>query len=361
MTYEKLLSKDVLDDICQKTTGQKEYKVEFIDEVNVGRLLTIKYDGKINYVTLSEIDFKKGRNSAMQSAASALTRYFLDNSENKKLYFYFLDFIGNAKTDYLVFVYRLLKTSGVEFINDVDKIGISIKPFNSMNDILMTRGYMKKRQNFSSYITKNDRDEIEVYAKTYGANKKEATMLCAAMAKIDSSSMVVYQVKEKNLDKLPEPDRNVMTKLGVHLEQIDEEITRTMGKGESLRSKIFTYNLLRVRGAKKCACCDCDVPHIIEGAHIWPVYKIRKSPLDEENKRIAATDGNNGIWLCRNHHKLFDEGIVYIDAKSLNLQLKSSFNGYSYIQKSIKISDASDYIDNKEAKQYLEKRYDLIK
>ena len=48
----------------------------------------------------------------------------------------------------------------------------------------MTRGYMKKRQNFSSYITKNDRDEIEVYAKTYGANKKEATMLCAAMAKI---------------------------------------------------------------------------------------------------------------------------------------------------------------------------------
>lgn len=91
------------------------------------------------------------------------------------------------------------------------------------------------------------------------------------------------------------------------------------------------------------------------------MYKIRKSPLDEENKRIAATDGNNGIWLCRNHHKLFDEGIVYIDAKSLNLQLKSSFNGYSYIQKSIKISDASDYIDNKEAKQYLEKRYDLIK
>lgn len=177
----------------------------------------------------------------------------------------------------------------------------------------------------------------------------------------DSSSMVVYQVKEKNLDKLPEPDRNVMTKLGVHLEQIDEEITRTMGKGESLRSKIFTYNLLRVRGAKKCAWCDCDVPQIIEGAHIWPVYKIRKSPLDEENKRIAATDGNNGIWLCRNHHKLFDEGIVYIDAKSLNLQLKSSFNGYSYIQKSIKISDASDYIDNKEAKQYLEKRYDLIK
>ncbi|CAI2625883.1 hypothetical protein AKUH3B101J_10580 [Apilactobacillus kunkeei] len=360
ITYRELLSKNVLDDICQKTTGQKKYRVKFIDEVNVGRLLTMKYEGKVNYVTLSEIDFKKGRNSAMQSAASALTRYFLDNSKNKKLYFYFLDFIGNAKTDYLVFVYRLLKTSGVEFINDADKIGISIKPFNSMNDILMTRGYMKKRQNFSSYITKNDKNEIEVYAKTYGANKKEATMLCAAMAKIDSSSMVVYQVKEKNLDKLPGPDRNVMNKLGVHLEQIDEEITRTTGKGKSLRSKIFTYNMLRVRGAKKCAWCDCDVPQIIEGAHIWPVYEIIKSPLDGESKRIAATDGNNGIWLCRNHHKLFDEDIVYIDTKSLNLQLNSSFNGYSYIQNSIKVGDASDYIDNKETKQYLEKRYGLI-
>ena len=176
---------------------------------------------------------------------------------------------------------------------------------------------------------------------TLGSSKRDGLFLCGfSMETEHMLENSKNKLKEKNLDKLPEPDRNVMTKLGVHLEQIDEEITRTMGKGESLRSKIFTYNLLRVRGAKKCAWCDCDVPQIIEGAHIWPVYKIRKSPLDEENKRIAATDGNNGIWLCRNHHKLFDEGIVYIDAKSLNLQLKSSFNGYSYIQKSIKISDA---------------------
>ena len=162
----------------------------------------------------------------MQSAASALTRFYLDNFKNKNIYFYFLEFNGNPTTSYLTFMYRLLKTSGVIFLNDHEKLGSYIRPFNSLNDIIVNRGYMKKRQNFSSYITKSASNKIDVYAKTYGSNKKEATILCTAMGKIDNSSITVYQVKEHDLKALPKPDRKVMEKLGVKLRQIDKELTR---------------------------------------------------------------------------------------------------------------------------------------
>ncbi|MFT8838352.1 HNH endonuclease [Liquorilactobacillus satsumensis] len=182
-------------------------------------------------------------------------------------------------------------------------------------------------------------------------------MLYAAMAKIDSSSMTVYQVKERDLDKLPEPDRKVMKKLGVHLEQIDKGLTRNTENNSSLRFKLFTYNMLRVRGAKKCAWCDCDVPQMIEGAHIWPVFSIKKAVLEDSIKKQAATDGDNGIWLCRNHHKLFDADIVNINPKKLVLQIINSFSSYSYIKNSISCNDASNYIDGKVSKEYLEQRY----
>lgn len=35
--------------------------------------------------------------------------------------------------------------------------------------------------------------------------------------------------------------------------------------------------------------------------------------LDEEAKFNHAVNGSNGLWLCQNHHKLFDSNIIMID------------------------------------------------
>lgn len=35
--------------------------------------------------------------------------------------------------------------------------------------------------------------------------------------------------------------------------------------------------------------------------------------LDEEAKFNHAINGSNGLWLCQNHHKLFDANIIMID------------------------------------------------
>jgi len=59
--------------------------------------------------------------------------------------------------------------------------------------------------------------------------------------------------------------------------------------------------------------CGCTIPDIIQGAHIWPVASIRAAKsINIEDKVRYATDGDNGLWLCENHHKLFDRNIIAI-------------------------------------------------
>ena len=53
---------------------------------------------------------------------------------------------------------------------------------------------------------------------------------------------------------------------------------------------------------------------MIQGAHIWPVAEIKKAPLLSLDDKIKhATSSDNGIWLCENHHKLFDEDLISIN------------------------------------------------
>ena len=55
---------------------------------------------------------------------------------------------------------------------------------------------------------------------------------------------------------------------------------------------------------------ECKIDRIIQAAHIYPVASIRKrDDLEFEEKFKLAVDADNGMWLCENHHKLFDSGI----------------------------------------------------
>ena len=53
--FDRLLTREVLLDICQHVTGQSRYRVvKDRSTYNRGRLLLVEYDGMINYVSLSE-------------------------------------------------------------------------------------------------------------------------------------------------------------------------------------------------------------------------------------------------------------------------------------------------------------------
>ena len=116
---------------------------------------------------------------------------------------------------------------------------------------------------------------------------------------------------EEGLVQIPERSQQALDVVGNdRIKVIPTNITMEISdfnSNDSLRSHQYMYNLLSIRGAKKCAFCNCNLPEIIQGAHIWGVSQIKKTPgLSLGEKIRYATDGENGLWLCENHHKMLD-------------------------------------------------------
>jgi len=88
-TYSDILTKDILVDICKKTTGQNKFTVEF-DKFgyNKGRLVTIEHNNKVIFLSLSETEIAS-RNSPLQSFPSALNSFFLEKKKRKENFFLF--------------------------------------------------------------------------------------------------------------------------------------------------------------------------------------------------------------------------------------------------------------------------------
>ncbi|MBS1649962.1 MAG: HNH endonuclease [Bacteroidetes bacterium] len=314
--YEDILTADILRDVCHRLTGRRDYTVTFDDNgYNIGRLATLEFNGTINYISFSEFEIGS-RNSFFQSFPSALVKYHQEANTNKNIYFYFLEPDGNIETAYFIFMYRLMKTAGTVFLNETDYLVNTINPFNSVSDIIVQRDLNRGRNrgNASSYVTVDENDTLQIYGKTYGANKYETTLLCLAIHEITPYSMELYEIQEGDLRQLPRDARNVILSLGINVITSDLILEREeFERNDSLRSPTYIYNLLEKLGEKKCSLCDCEIPQIIQGAHIWPVASIKRTNnINLDVKIQHAIDGDNGLWLCNNHHKLFDINLLYI-------------------------------------------------
>lgn len=317
--YEDILTPDILRDVCQRITGSRKYTVEFDDTgYNIGRLATLEYQGSINYISFSEFEIKS-RNSFFQSFPSSLVKYHQEDNPNKRIFFYFLQPDGNIETSYFNFMYRLMKTAGTEFLNEDEFLENEIVPFNSVADIIAQRDLNRGRNrgNASTYVTIDEDDILQIFGKTFGANKYETTLLALAIHQITPYRMELYEIQEGNLIRLPEDARNVIISLGISVITSDLILEREeFETNDSLRSPTYLYNLLEKLGDKKCSLCDCEIPQIIQGAHIYPVASIKRANnISQDRKLELAIDGDNGIWLCNNHHKLFDINMLLITAQ----------------------------------------------
>ncbi len=314
--YQDILTKDILSDVCFTLTSKRKFTVTFDNTgYNIGRLATLEYNGIISYISFSEFEIGS-RNSFFQSFPSALVKYHQEINPHKNIYFYFLAPNGNIETDYFLFMYRLMKTAGTIFLNETTYLSSAVSPFNTVSDIIAQRDLNRGRNrgNASSYVTVDENDTLQIFGKTYGANKYETTLLCIAIHKITPYSMELYEIQEGNLKKLPRDARSVIVNLGINVITSDLVLEREeFETNDSLRSPTYIYNLLEKLGEKKCSLCNCEVPQIIQGAHIWPVASIKRADnLSIDSKIQYATDGDNGLWLCNNHHKLFDINMLYI-------------------------------------------------
>lgn len=317
--YHEILTNEILRDICVRVTGCQTYnKIEIPTNYNKGRLILIEYNNTRYYVTLSE-QVINGRNSSLQSVPTAINLFYSDDYPNKELYYYFLPEIqGNPFTDYHLSYYRLLLTSGIEFLNF--PAGLSVRPYSSIDEFIIERDDNRNsnRSNNSSYITK-ERGRIQIFAKVYGASKYESTLFGIVSSKLTLNSnekVELYNINEQDLKRLPESSIKTLESLG-NVEIIDTSYTLEKNRFVSdsslfLRSPLYNFNLLQRLGHKKCVMCDCEIPEIIQGSHIFGVSMIKNTTMCDEDKFSHSINGHNGIWLCSNHHKLFDSHIISI-------------------------------------------------
>lgn len=328
--FSDVVTSEVLKDVCYRITGQTNFTYQYVDNeyqdmfldksYNKGRIAIMQYKDVVSYISFSELEIG-GRNSSVQSVPTAFNLYFCNPYPKKRLYYYFLNVSGNAETDYQILIYRLMNTIGFEFLNASDGLLRRIQAFNSVEDIIFNRRINagRNRSNNSTFITKGNTGEIEIYGKTYGANKYETSLICYALSALwqPGQRIKLYEVLEGDLKELPEASLNVIHQMGI-IDVVPTDMTLEKrifdGRETSLRSPRYTYNLFNKLGNKHCALCNCEIPELIQGAHILPVAAIKRMYSIPIEKRLEyALDGENGLWLCENHHKMFDEGMISFD------------------------------------------------
>ena len=89
-------------------------------------------------------------------------------------------------------------------------------------------------------------------------------------------------------------------------DSFQERETSKKNKIKKRSQEVFRKKLLKRIGPKHCVLCDA-LPEVIEAAHIRPV------------KDNGGNQSGNGIWLCKNHHSLFDLNKWSIDPKYLEM------------------------------------------
>ena len=175
--FSDVVTPEVLRDVCCRITGQSDFTHEYVDNnyqdefleksYNKGRMAVMQYEDAVSYISFSELEIG-GRNSSVQSVPTAYNIFFSNPYPEKRLYYYFLNVSGNAKTDYQILIYRLMNTIGFEFLNAGPDLLRRISAFHSVEDIIFNRRINagRNRSNNSTFITRGSAGEIEIYGKT---------------------------------------------------------------------------------------------------------------------------------------------------------------------------------------------------
>lgn len=255
-------------------------------------------------------------------------------------------------------------TAGVQFLNIAQYYHDTIAPYSNIDDLIIDRrdNQIGNSSNNSSYVSKSS-NKIQIYAKTFGASKYESTLLAIAVSHIADRPVELFNICEQDLKTLPQSSINTINALGnVSLYNttlfLDKHQPTDESEKAKLRSASYLYNLYNRIGYKKCALCGCEISEIIQGAHIWGVSQIsHTSDLDEEAKFTHAVNGNNGLWLCQNHHKLFDANIILIDGNG-HVRIKDSLvaKDIAFIRSTTFKTVLDDAIMTDDFRWYLSKR-----
>ncbi len=354
--YKDQLTTTIIDKVLLSLGITKKYSISYED--GYGRYLLIE-DGKERIYVIISREQADARNAFLaQYISTVFHDYLNDSSKHKKICIYLLDVSSKAKASFIVDTYRCAKTLGMTILNEAD-LHISIPIYTDFHD---WKNAKKNRQefnsgNFSSYAIE-DEEGYTIFGKLYGANGKESVLfacLIAQIAKANNRQVKYIQVKEHDTENVSSTDKAVLEHFGIQIEPGSIVLERAAGKPAKTTCRdqdAFKFNLLEKFGSKKCLLCGCDIESTIIASHIHRVTDIDKSSLSAEDKRKQAIDANNGFWLCANHDKLFEFGLITFNVKGdlvINPFInKDQIDFIKYITNETKLKDVyinSDLLD----------------
>ena len=104
----------------------------------------------------------------------------------------------------------------------------------------------------------------------------------------------------------------------------DRKRKKTQTKGTARpNAREFRDSVIKRYGLE-CSFCDITTKEILEAAHIIP---YSKNGVDHPE---------NGLILCRNHHRLLDNGLILINPESMELESSEELDSIGVIKKNIK-------------------------
>ena len=368
--FREIMTEDVLMEIAKKLTNQDIYEVEWLEKRNEGRYIFLETDEHVYFISISNYGLVTGRNSYMQNVATAYTDFLnFQTDKSKEFCYYSVYYEGNNKTNLLKFYYKLMKTFGCRFINEDYIMGGHIinTPYTTVKEIIRSRNALRvtNLSNQSSYITEEG-DFYHFYGKTFGANSKETVLICYALSAIADKTIRLFQIADNDSVSLGKEDQKMIEMLGkIEIVGVgydfDENSNELKEKDPNdIRDQVrFNFNLLSRLGEKQCIMCDCKIDSLIHAAHVWPIASIKgDTNLSLEEKREHAISEHNGVWLCQNHHKLFDMNFISINHNSsvINQNLSEcNKNFLEYITTKLFIPE--NYI-TREFNNYLNRRHE---
>lgn len=338
------LSSKMLNDIANLSIGNTNY--EIIEETrgyNTGQYIKLQYNEVIKYICLSGEDSTASRNSfILQNFPTAYQHYLMDDGENKEFEYYIRD-TKSPHPAYTIFAYKVLLTAKIKILN-LDRVVPSDNvnyldhrtPFLDFKQMRKFRLDSQQRNSSNnSTLFEETEEEISVYGKSYGANGRETTVICLALKELVELPIKVYNVNETDPTHLASVDpanKYIFDYYGIEVdsESIDFEST-DVNVIAKRNSKKYHYNLLQKFHEKKCYLCGCDMENLIIGSHIHRVTDILHSNLSQAEKQKMIVDGDNGFWLCANHDKMFEYGLIYFNDDEMEIKKELSAEQKEYI------------------------------
>ncbi len=341
----EVLDKNMLDDICRRSINSDSYEVEEdYRGHNSGQYIKLISDNAVKYICLSGSDSTASRNSfILQNFPTAYQHYLMEESTNKSFEYYIRD-TRFSHPPYTIFAYKVLLTGNIKILN-LDMVTSSDRtdydyrtPFIDFKQMRRMRLDLQQRNSGNtSTLFEETNEGISVYGKSYGANGRETTAICLALRNLVKLPIKVYNVNETDPQHLADVDpanRYILEYLGVEIDDGRMDLENTAEAKAKRNSKIYHYNLLQKFKEKKCYLCGCDIEYLIIGSHIHRVTDILHSKLSEEEKQKQIVDGDNGFWLCANHDKLFEWGLIYFDGDTMKIRNNVSDFQKKYIYES---------------------------